>query len=166
MRECNVKPTPYDKTPDVNIIIWPLNPIKTSIIATNRGLEMRKELKEWPQQDYSPSNLIVLAPKTPLKDKPPLEIPLQWRTATIPWVPVGGRLNEQLHIINKCTVEYPCVNWRGFVEDIWGMKVCSGAKLSPLGQQLMLLLTRLCWRTTHTITAGIDATILPCTLLI
>lgn len=46
MQECNIKPSPYDKTPDVNIIIWPLNPIKTSIIATNRGLEMRKELKE------------------------------------------------------------------------------------------------------------------------
>lgn len=33
-------------TPDVNIIIWPLNPINTFMIAMNRGLEMRKELKE------------------------------------------------------------------------------------------------------------------------
>jgi len=52
-----------------------------------------------------------------------------------------------------------CVNWRSSVADISGIEVCICAKLSPLGQQLiMLLLTRRCWRTTHTITAGTDAT--------
>lgn len=100
MQECNVKPTPYDKTPDVNIIIWPLNPIKTFIITTNRGLVMRIESKEWPRQDYSPSNIVVLAPETPLKKQTTIRDPASVEDGNHPMGP-SGRETEWAITHNK-----------------------------------------------------------------